>query len=122
MFYNIINIVKLHLLLKNKIIKVKLHKKDFMILKIFLKLNIVKYIKKYKNNTYLIYINTETQYTDILNLHKPSKPITINLKNLKKINKKKNNLLYLSTTLGLINSFEAENNKIGGFILMNVWL
>ena len=66
MFFKLINIIKLNLILKNKIIKIKLYKNDFSILKIFLKLNIIKNIKKSKNNYYYIII----KFQDIIKITK----------------------------------------------------
>lgn len=122
MFYKIINTIKLNLQLKNKIIKIKLIKSDFEILKIFLQLNIIKSIKLYKNNTYLIKLNNNTLLKNLINLYKPSRPNKINLKTIVKINRKKSNLFYLSTNIGLINNFEAEKNKVGGILLLKVWI
>lgn len=127
MFYKIINLIKLNSTLKNKIVKTELYKNDFKILKIFMDLNIIKYVKKYKyiknkkNNIYYIYLNTEVN-CNIINLSKPSKPININLKTLSKTNQKKTNITYISTNLGILNTFEAENKKIGGFLIMNILL
>jgi ribosomal protein S8 len=120
MYYRVINIIKLHSLLKNKIIKIKLNKNDFKIINIFIKLNIIKYIKKYKRDTYHVYLNNDIIYNGIINLNKSSKPTTITLNNLIKINKKKNNIFYLSTNMGVINNFEAEKQKVGGFLIMNM--
>ena len=120
MFYKIINIIKLNLQLKNKIIKIKLVKSDFKILKIFIQLNIIKNIKLYKNNLYLIKLNNNTLLKNLINLYKPSRPNKINLKSIIKINRKKSNLFYLSTNIGIINNFEAEKNKVGGILLLKV--
>lgn len=120
MFYKIINKIKLHLQLKNKFFKTKLVQSDFQILNIFLKLNIIKSIKLYENNTYIIYINNESSFKNFLNLHKPSKPVKINLKNIIKINRKSSNLFLISTNKGVINNLEAEKYKIGGFIILKI--
>ena len=120
MFYKIINLIKLHYILKNKILKTKLYKSDFIILNILLKLNIIKNIKKAENNYYYISLNDNSNYNNITNLYKPSKIKTINLKTIKKINKKKTNIFYISTNYGIINNFEAEKKKIGGILIMSV--
>lgn len=122
MFYKIINLIKLNFLFKNKFIKTKLHKKEQTIVKIFIKLNIIKNVKKIKQNFFLIHINTENSFTNLKNLYKPSKPVNINLKNIIKINKKKTNIFYLSTNCGVINNFEAEKRRIGGRLIMNIWI
>lgn len=118
----IINIIKLNLILKNKIIKIKLYKKDFNIIKIFLKLNIIKNIKLYTNskNIYILNLNINNNYKNINNLYKPSKLIFIKLKELIKINRKNSKIFFLSTTTGIISNFEAEKKKIGGLMLLNL--
>lgn len=120
MFYKIINLIKLNLNLKNKMFKTKLIKSDFVVLKIFLKLNIIKNIKLYKKNTYIIYLNNDVFLKNLINLYKPSKPTKINLKNLIEINRKKTNLFFISTNLGLISNIEAEKNKIGGILVFKI--
>lgn len=120
MFYKIINKIKLHLQLNNKFFKTKLINSDFQILKIFLKLNIIKSIKLYNNNIYIIYLNNESSFKNFLNLHKPSKPVKINLKNIIKINRKNSDLFLISTNKGIINNLEAEKYKIGGFIILKI--
>jgi len=62
MFFKITNLIKLNYNLKKKNLKIKLNKKDFSILKIFLKLNIIKLIKYDNNSTFNVtfqYINNE---------------------------------------------------------------
>ena len=120
MFYKTINIIKLNLNLKNKIFKTKFYKNEFEILNIFIKLNIIKNIKLYKNNEYFVCLNINNPFKNIKNLYKSSNINTITLKNLKIINKIHNRLFYLSTTKGIINNFEAEKNKIGGVLIMNI--
>jgi ribosomal protein S8 len=119
MFYKITNIVKLNYMLKRNKIKIKLNKNDFKIIKIFIKLNIIKNIKKNKNNFYIYfrYVKNNPVFYSIKNIYKPSKPVFINFKEIKKINKKNNSIFILSTNKGLITNFEAEKNKTGGIII-----
>lgn len=125
MFYKIINLIKINYILKKKKLKIKLNKRDFSILKIFLKLNIIKLIKHNNKNKNIFtisfqYINGEIIFKNIKNLNKPSKPLLMNLKQILEINKKKNHILYLSTNKGLINNFEAEKYKIGGVVILQI--
>lgn len=121
MFYKIINLIKINLILKNKIIRVKLYKNDFVIINIFIKMNIIKSVKKIKN-FYLINLNLSSMFENIINLYKPSQIKIISLKELKKINKKRSNIFYISTNKGLINNFEAEKKKTGGILVMKIFL
>lgn len=122
MFFNTINLIKNNYNLKKKNIKIKLNLKEKQILKIFLKLNIVKLVKKNKSiyNIYFNYINNELIFKNIKNIYKPSKPLFINLKQILKINKKNNFIFYISTNKGLINNFEAEKYKTGGILILKV--
>lgn len=120
MFYKIINIIKINIKLKNKFIKLKLLKSDFKILNIFIKLNIVKNIKLIKNKNYLIMLNNDAAFKNFINLYKPSHPIKINLKEIINNNKNNKKIFYLTTSKGLINNIEAENNKIGGFLVFKI--
>lgn len=120
MFYKIINKIKLHLKLKNSIFKTNLVKSDFEIIKIFIKLNIIKSVKLYKKNKFIITINNNSSFNNFLNLHKPGKPVKISLKNIIKINRKNHKLFIISTNKGLINNLEAEKYKLGGFIILNI--
>lgn len=119
MFFKIINLIKINYILKKKKLKTKLNKKDFEIIKLFTKLNLIRYVKK-NNDYYYIYfkyVGGNTIFYNIKNVYKPSKPSFMNLKEIKKINKKNNNIFLLSTNKGLITNFEAEKNKIGGIVV-----
>lgn len=120
MFYKIINKIKIHLKFKNKFFKTTLIKSDFQILNIFLKLNVIKGIKLYNKKTFIIYLNNNSSFTNFLSLHKPSKPVKINLKNIIKINRKGSKLFLISTNKGIINNLEAEKYKTGGFVILQI--
>lgn len=120
MFHKTINIIKLNYLLKKKKLKTKLNKNDRIILNIFIKLNIIRLIKNNKNifTIYFQYVNNEPLFKNIKNMYKPSKPVFINYKQIKKINKKNNFIFYISTNKGVINNFEAEKFKVGGILIL----
>jgi len=130
MFLHIINSIKLGYSHKNKFIKIKINKTEYKLINFLIKINIIKYVfkKQIKNNNknkttlYLNYINNKPVFKNIINLYKPSRFFYINLKNLIKINKKKNFLIVLSTNKGIITNFEAEKNKIGGKIITKIFL
>jgi len=121
MFHKIINSIKNNYNLKNDYVKIdKLNTNDIKIIQIFMKLNIVNHIKIKDNSYYLYlkYLNNNTIFGNIKNFHKPSKPYFLSLKEIKKTNKKKNNIYILSTNKGLITNFEAEKKKIGGLLIL----
>ena len=119
MFYKIINLIKINYILKRKKLKTKLNLKDFKILKIFIKLNIIRFVKKHKGEfiIYFKHYKNEIIFNNIKNIYKPSKPHFMTFSQIKKINKKNNNIFFLSTNKGLITNFEAENYKIGGVLV-----
>jgi len=119
MFYKIINLIKVNYILKKKKLKTKLNKKDFEIIKLFMKLNLIKFVKKDNKyfDIYFKYAKNNIMFFNIKNMYKPSKPTFINIKEIKKINKKNNNIFILSTNKGVITNFEAEKNNIGGVLI-----
>jgi hypothetical protein len=93
MFQKITNLIKINSIYKKKMFKTKLNKNDVKLLKLFIKVNIIKYIKKQNNNNYIIYLNyfnENTIYKNIINMYKPSQLTYISLKNLEKLVKSKN--------------------------------
>jgi small subunit ribosomal protein S8 len=122
MYRNIINLIKLSNKYNKQKFKTKLNKNDIKFIKILIKINLIKYVKK-KNNIYDIYIyNTNKKiFKNILNIHKPSKTIFLNFKNLKKITFFYNGILILSTNKGLMTNYEAVKEKIGGILILKLW-
>ena len=90
MFYRLINNIKIAIIYKKKLIRLNLNKTEINFLKILLKLNIIKFIKKNKNNRYDIIINHNNNFKNIKNLFKPGQKISISLNELKKLTFKKN--------------------------------
>lgn len=116
---NLINLIKLNLIYKKKVIKYKYNKKNTNIIKKLIILNIIKYVKKQKNNIYL-YINNLYKHNYINNLYKPSRCLFIKSKIIKKLTLKKKWIFLLSTNKGIITNFEALKKKIGGIILLKI--
>lgn len=90
MFYRLINNIKIAIIYKKKLIRLNLNKTEINFLKILLKLNIIKFIKKNKNNRYDIIINHNNNFKNIKNLFKPGQKISISLNELKNLSFKKN--------------------------------
>lgn len=90
----------------------KNNKKNLSLIKILIKLNIIKYIKLFKNK---IFINLNNKKIKLIFY----KNINIKLKHLKKY---KNNILIINTSKGLKLSNWVLNNKIGGLILLKIIL
>jgi hypothetical protein len=84
----LINLIKLNLIYKKKIIKYKHNKKNTNIIKILIILNIIKYIKKTDNNIY-IYLNNFYKHNFLINLYKPSRSIFLKNIIIKKLTLKK---------------------------------
>ena len=120
MFYRLINNIKIAIIYKKKLIRLNLNKTEINFLKILLKLNIIKFIKKNKNNRYDIIINHNNNFKNIKNLFKPGQKISISLNELKNLSFKKNWILILSTNKGVLTNFEAIKKKTSGFLIMKI--
>lgn len=123
MFYKCINAVKITILYNKKGFIIQNNKKNLDILKLFLKLRIIKFLKIDNNkiSAYINYIENKPVFRNITNLFKPGHKYYISLKNLKKINNNHNWILIISTSQGIMNNFEAEEKKLGGLILAKIW-
>lgn len=118
-----INLIKVSILKNKKGFIIKNNNKNINILKVFLKINIIKFIK-IKNDyiiVYINYINNKPVFKNIENMFKPSNKNYISLKELKKINEKHNWIFLISTNKGIINSLDAINLKIGGLLIAKIW-
>lgn len=123
MFYKCINGVKLSILYNKKGFIIEKNKNNIELLKNLIKINLIKFIKIENNKiiVYINYINNEPIFKNIVNLFKPGHKMVISLKNLKKISEKHNWILILSTNKGLLNNFEAINQKVGGVLISKIW-
>jgi len=88
MDYKLINLIKLNLIYKKKVLKYTIKKNNINIIKILITLNIIKYVKKNNKNVY-IYINNFIKHNFIKNLYKPSKKIFLKNEIIKKLTIKK---------------------------------
>lgn len=123
MFYKCINSIKIAILYNKKGFIIQNNKKNLKILEIFLKIRVIKFIKISEKRliVYINYIDNKPVFRYITNMFKPGYKYYISLDNLKKINKKHNWILILSTNKGLINNFEAEKNNTGGLVIAKIW-
>lgn len=123
MFYKCINGIKLSILYNKKGFFIQNNKSNLNLLKTFLKINVIKFIKI--ENEYIFvqinYINNKPVFTNITNLFKPGHKTFISLKNLKKISEKHNWILILSTSQGILNNFEAIKKNVGGILISKIW-
>ena len=96
-------------------------KNEINFVKKLIKLNIIKFVVK-KNEEFILVLNflkKDKIIFNLKNLNTVSNLKTVKLKNIKKINKK-NKILILNTNKGIINNFEAEKKKTGGFLIMYI--
>jgi ribosomal protein S8 len=117
------NIIKINLLLKKKIVKLKLNKYQLKLIKSLIKINIIKFVKKKSNSNFIIYLNYLNEkpiFQNIINIYKPSKPILVSFKLLKNMTNKHKIILILNTNKGLLTNFEAIQLKIGGQLLLKL--
>lgn len=115
--------IRLSILKKKRGFTIVNNKININILKSFLKINIIKFVKIDSKRifVYINYINDKPIYNNIINMFKASNKKFINLNTIKKINKKHNWILIISTSKGILNSFEAINLKVGGIMLAKIW-
>ena len=119
MDFNLINLIKLNLIYKKKILKYKYNKKNINIIKILIILNIIKCIKKNKTNIY-IYLNNFYKNNYLNNFYKPSRSIFLKTNIIKKLTLKKKWIFLLSTNKGIITNFEALKKKTGGILIIKI--
>jgi len=119
MDFKLINLIKLNLIYKKKILKYNFKKKNINFIKILITLNIIKYIKK-NNNIIYIHLNNFVKYNFLKNLYKPSKKIFLKNKIIKKLTLKKKWIFLLSTNKGVLTNFEAIKKNLGGVILIKI--
>lgn len=119
MDFNLINLIKLNLIYKKKIIKYTYSKKNNNIIKILITLNIIKYIKK-NNKIIYIYINNLYKHNYINNLYKPSRSIYLKNPIIKQLTLKKKWIFLLSTNQGILTNFEALKKKLGGVLILKI--
>jgi len=115
---NLINLIRLSNLNKNKIIKIPIKKKNAYLLKILIQLNFIKFIKIEKKS---FFINLNKKIIKIKSFLKLKKK-KITLKELKKITLKKKNLILISSNIGIINNITAYNNNVGGILIANIFI
>lgn len=122
MIYKLNNDIKTHIIYKKNILITKLNKTELILIKLLLKLNIINYIKKMKNNTYLIKINCNNlTFKHIKNLYKPSQKLSISLFELKKLSFSTKNILILSTNKGFITNYQAIKYKTSGILILKLF-
>lgn len=102
---SMLNVCKKH---KKKFFKKKLNRKEFNLIQILLRINILKYVKKIKNNFFIIYTN-EVSKLWVHNTAKINK-LTVNKKNSSK------EILIVSTNRG----FEMSSVVSTGVVLAKI--
>lgn len=120
---NCVNLIKISILKNKKGFIIKKTNKNINVLKSFIKIKLIKFIKIENNNifVYINYINNKPIYKNIMNLFKPSNKKYMQLQTLKKINEKYNWIFIMSTNKGIINSIEAVKLGVGGLIIAKIW-
>lgn len=123
MFFKCINSLKIAILYNKKGFIIVNNRNNLKILKIFLKLKIIKFLKILDNKIYVYinYIKDKPIFCNIVNLFKPGHKYFISLKDIKKINYNHNWLIIISTNKGLMNNYEAEEKKLGGLAIAKIW-
>jgi hypothetical protein len=86
------------------------------LIKIFLKINLIKYVKKTNSNEYVVFLNLgkNANYFSIINLFRPSNKILMRKKELFKALKLKKQIILLSTSNGvkLVSTCSTANGGV----------
>lgn len=109
---NLINICRKH---GKTLLKKKINKKQINILKIFLKLKIINFIKQIQDNTYLIFINNKCKLQ--IKMLSNNKKMTID-KKTKKTNKK----LFIITNNYGFSAVNVDTHHNGGVAFAKIHL
>jgi ribosomal protein S8 len=122
MHIKIINNIKLSQKYKKGVLRLKLNKHELNIIKILIKVNIIKFVKRDEDifNIYLNYFNQKPIFQNITIISKPSKPVFISYKMLKHITLKYKFILIINTNKGVLTNFEALKNKLGGVLMIKL--
>lgn len=120
---NVINLIKLNLIYKKRVLRTKLNKYEFNLIKSLIKVNLIKFIRK--NNFYydifLNYLGEKPLFSNIKNTYKSSKLIFISNKKLKYITNRYKIIFILSTSKGILTNYEAIEMGVGGLIILKLW-
>lgn len=73
----------------------------------------IKILLKYNNNLSVIH--------DLKRISKPGRRLYIKYKDIPFLHKNRKGLIVLSTSQGIMSTFEAKRKKIGGEILFEIW-
>jgi ribosomal protein S8 len=119
---NVINLIKLNIIYKKRIVRTKLNKYEYNLIKTLIKINLIKFVKKNKftYDIFINYLNSKPIFNNIKNTYKPSKLIFISKKKLKYITDKHKVILILNTNKGILTNFEAINMGVGGIIILKL--
>lgn len=124
-YLNCFNEIKLGLLQKKQYLYIKDIKKNFIILKLLTKYNIIIGFKKKKkgdNFFYLVYLNNSVSYFNIKNLFKINNYKVLKLKDMTKIKNKNSFTQYiLSTPKGFLNMQESIKMGVGGKLIFRIY-
>jgi hypothetical protein len=100
-----------------------LKKNEIYLIKIFIKMNLIKYVRKLKNNEFIIFINFDRTSSPIYfkNFYKPSMLLFLKKKEILKIINLKKEILIVSNNCG-VNLFLPHQITSGGLLLAKAYL
>lgn len=122
MIHTLINKIKTHIIYKKKIMITNLNRTELLLIKNFINLNIICYIKKTGKNKYFIKLNCNNLiFKNIKNLYRPSQKLSISITELKKLSFKKNLILILSTNRGFLTNYQAIQYNTSGILILKLF-
>lgn len=119
MFFNLINLININLKLKKKYFKTTIKKNEISLIKILIRINLIKYVKKI-NNEFIIFLNfyEETHGLSIKNLYKPSRICYISKKEISRLMKLQKQVFFISTPKGVTTTI---NSAEGGVLVAKIY-
>lgn len=124
MFYiiNILNNLKISIKQKTYISTMKYDKNALLIIKLFWNWGLLHgySIKKKKIFIYFKFYNNKNVIININILSTPTNKFIYNYINLSKLNKSKNSLYILSSSIGIISNYTAIKYSLGGILLAEI--
>lgn len=116
------NLININIKYKKKFLRLKIKKNEIDLIKILVKINLIKYIKKSTNTEYVIFLNLENNipFISIKNLYRPSNVFFLKKQEVTNLINLKKNILILSTSNG-IKLITSANACVGGVLIAKVF-
>jgi ribosomal protein S8 len=118
-----INVIKLNIEHRKKFVKMRINKRNFNLIKILIKFNVVKFAKLADDNVTLFFnYDNNKSFFKIKLIKKSTKRNSINFNEFKKNFLKNKQILIISTDRGFISTVDCVKQHIGGIPVLSLTL